>query len=386
MQKERLVIKNFGPIRSVDLELGKMTILIGEQATGKSTIVKLLAVCRYFSYIADKFENNDDYFSIGLENWGISNFIRPHSRIEYYSKHYDIKAKAIKGDEDPWVSEKINNMYFFKITLTANTEEFRKLLSEYENIKKKNYHLNIPVFFYQDKVAGVLKNPFYIPTERGLQSIFSLGRNSIQNLSDTLFVQFAKLDQIARSFKGNVNIEPLGISYKNENGIGKIKKKNEKFFYTLNESASGYQSAIPIILTIKHYNEKKKQKTIIIEEPEINLFPGTQKNLVDFIAESINKNNHQFLIPTHSPYILSALNNLIYAYKVASNENLYQEVEKIIPKKYWLKPKDVEVYLLKDGKAQSLIDKKDALISIDYLDSVSEQINETFDKLISLEN
>ena len=53
MEKERLVIMNFGPIKSVDLKLGKMTILIGEQATGKSTIAKVLSVCRYFSYIVN---------------------------------------------------------------------------------------------------------------------------------------------------------------------------------------------------------------------------------------------------------------------------------------------------------------------------------------------
>lgn len=77
--QERLVIENFGPIKSIDLNLGKMTILIGEQATGKSTVAKVLAVCRYFSYIIERFENNDSYFSIGLENWGISEYIKKFS-------------------------------------------------------------------------------------------------------------------------------------------------------------------------------------------------------------------------------------------------------------------------------------------------------------------
>ena len=51
--KEKLIIKNFGPIKSVDLDLGKITVLIGDQATGKSTVAKVLSICRYFSYIVD---------------------------------------------------------------------------------------------------------------------------------------------------------------------------------------------------------------------------------------------------------------------------------------------------------------------------------------------
>ena len=37
--QERLVIENFGPIKSIDLNF-KMTILIGEQATGKVQLPK----------------------------------------------------------------------------------------------------------------------------------------------------------------------------------------------------------------------------------------------------------------------------------------------------------------------------------------------------------
>lgn len=384
--QERLVIKNFGPIKSVDLDLGKMTILIGEQATGKSTIAKVLAVCRYFSYIADKFENEDDYFSVGLENWGLDNYIKYNSKIEYYSKHYDIKCKAVKGDNDPYAPEFIQNLYFFKIDLKPNTKEFKNLLKEYDSIKKNRYHLNIPIFFYQDRIGNVLHNPFYIPTERGLQSIFSLGKNSIQNLSDSLFVQFAKLDQISKSFLGDeVEIEPLNIFFKNINGDSKIRKEGEKDYYTLSKSASGYQSLIPIVLVIKHYNERKKAKTFITEEPEINLFPKAQKKLVEFFAESMNNFSHQFLLPTHSPYILSSINNLMYAYKVANEFNAGKEVEKIINKNYWLNPKDIEVYFLENGESKSLIDKEEGLINIEELDSVSNIINKEFNELLSIE-
>ena len=35
-QKDRIAVKNFGPIREVNVELGDLTVLIGAQASGKS--------------------------------------------------------------------------------------------------------------------------------------------------------------------------------------------------------------------------------------------------------------------------------------------------------------------------------------------------------------
>lgn len=37
----RLIIKNIGPIKHVDIELNKINVIIGEQSSGKSTIAKL---------------------------------------------------------------------------------------------------------------------------------------------------------------------------------------------------------------------------------------------------------------------------------------------------------------------------------------------------------
>ncbi len=387
--KERLVIKNFGPIKSIDLELGKMTILIGEQATGKSTIAKVLAVCRYFSYITDRFENEDSYFSVGLENWGISEYIKENSIIEYHCEHYSLFCESKYGNFDPWIDEEINKIPYFNLELSPKTEKFKELLEEYDNIQKKEYNLNVPTFFYQERIASVLSNPFFIPTERGLQSIFSLGKNSIQNLSDTLFVQLAKLDYLSKSLgKKDIEIEPLGVVYKNVNGDSKIRKIDETEYYSLSRSASGYQSATPIVLAIKYYNERKKNKTFIIEEPEINLFPKAQKKLMEFFAESMNQNNHQFLLPTHSPYILSSLNNLMYAFRVGKTQK--EKVNKIVEEKYWVNPEDVKAYRLfsnnSDGTEQENLILEDLQeISIDYLDGVSSEINAIWDKIMEIE-
>ena len=39
---QRIIVRDFGPIREADVELGKFNIFIGEPASGKSTLAKLV--------------------------------------------------------------------------------------------------------------------------------------------------------------------------------------------------------------------------------------------------------------------------------------------------------------------------------------------------------
>jgi predicted ATP-dependent endonuclease of OLD family len=383
---EKLTIRNFGPIKDITIDLRKVNILIGEQATGKSTIAKVLAVCRYFSYINefDYFENEDSSFS-----WGLDEHIQQDSYISYKCKDYSLEAIALKTKHDHWVDENINKSSFgMKIELQGLSQEFINLISELESINKESEKFsfaNTPVSFFQNNVAAVMDNPFYLPAERGLQSIFSLGKSSIQNLSDSLFNQLAKVDGILRRFKDEIEIEPLDIFYKNIDGRGYVRKKKETKYYSLFNAATGYQYTIPVVLTMKYYNERrKKSKTFLIEEPELNLFPKAQRELVNYLVFSTVNFGNTILLTTHSPYVLTSLNNLMYAYEVGQKEP--EETIKIIDKKYWINPNDVSAYmLLPDGTCEGILDREENLIKAEKIDSVSTDINVGFDSLINIE-
>ena len=43
-QKDRIAVKNFGPIREVNVELGDLTVLIGAQASGKSLFLQMIVL------------------------------------------------------------------------------------------------------------------------------------------------------------------------------------------------------------------------------------------------------------------------------------------------------------------------------------------------------
>jgi len=398
LEKEKLIIRNFGPIKNVELELGRFNVLIGEQATGKTLIGKVLSCCRYFSYIVSYSD-----FKEAFENWGLTESIKDDTLIEYTSSDYKLKIQFEKHLLPNGVSiidnEKERN-HELKLTcnLTPVTKNFKSLFKEYNDFLKKDdnwipYKIKAPVSFFQNQVASIIDNPFFIPTERSLQSIFSLGKSSIQNINDALFNQFAKVDQIQRYFKTETDIEPLGIEYKNVNGYGLFRKKGSADWLRMDNAPSGYKTTVPIVLILKYYSQiKLKKKTFIIDEPEISLFPATQKEVVSFITDRIfnskDKNNgynfeNSVLITTHSPYILTSLNNLMYAFQIGKEHK--EEVAKIIEEKYWVNPKEVSAYqLLADGTSESII-AEDGLIMAEKIDLVSSVINSEYDKIQDIE-
>ncbi|KOS06969.1 hypothetical protein AM493_13705 [Flavobacterium akiainvivens] len=403
---ERLVIKNFGPIKSVELDLGKMTILIGEQATGKSTIAKVLAVCRYFSYIVNysvsvdkqnQFANNEQ-FSDGLRDWEMDSYLSENSSFYYENPLYIFEFKSKKVVENENVGDGLDyRKEFFELhtKITSESEEFDRLLSELddlrieETLQKKTAVEFFQMLgwtpnenFYRLNVKKIMDNPLYIPTERVLQSLsFS---NSLLT-SEALQHELSKLNRIVRGYNIEIAIEPLSLVYKNQNGLGYAKKESNSEYYLVHNGSSGYQSTIPIVLAQKFY--AKRKRTFIIEEPEMNLFPKVQKKLMEFFVENIYNNKHSFLLPTHSPYVLSSLNNLVYAYTIGhlDNDAFKGQVKEIIPEKYWLNPNDIAVYYLGDGEAKDIFDREENLINTDYIDSVSEIISDEFDRLLSIE-
>ena len=228
--KEKLIIKNFGPLKSVDLDLGKITVLIGEQATGKSTMAKVLSICRYFSYIVDDSELLTNYTSrfsnTALSDWSLMGFEQDDSYISYTNSDYQVEIKNYESfdysnpNEEP---TKIPAPLLFKPTLKPISDRFKKLFQEYQKLKPNPKMIfgiqsdwRIPHSFLISDVKNVMNNPFYFPAERGLQSIFSIGKRGLENLNDKLYEQLADINSLASNFKKETQIKPLDIHYKFE--------------------------------------------------------------------------------------------------------------------------------------------------------------------------
>jgi hypothetical protein len=95
---------------------------------------------------------------------------------------------------------------------------------------------------------------------------------------------------------------------------------------------------------------------------------------------------YQFLITTHSPYILTALNNLLLAGKLANKlrGEKKKELFNIVDGDMVLSIKNMQCYSLEDGFSSSIISSENELIESDVIDEVSDDLSCEFDKLLEL--
>jgi hypothetical protein len=156
---------------------------------------------------------------------------------------------------------------------------------------------------------------------------------------------------------------------------------NSQEFIKLNYASSGQQESVWILLLIFKYILDQINIFLVIEEPEAHLYPEAQKNMVELIALLANIPGNQVIITTHSPYILTAFNNLLYANKVGSE---HQEVNQIVDSKIWVDSAKTTAYLISDVGYESIFDGETELIKAEKIDSASEIIDEEFDRILEL--
>lgn len=163
----------------------------------------------------------------------------------------------------------------------------------------------------------------------------------------------------------------------------KIKKvtfcyhKNQKIQLNMPISSSAVKGLSPLALDLKYYIEP--DELIIIDEPEMNLHPRAQAELIELIAMIVNAGVH-VIITTHSPYIIDHLTNLMKA------KNQPRKTKKLIDL-FYLKQKDafisvndVSVYVFENGTANDILSEK-GKIDWETFSRVSEELIDIYFKI-----
>ena len=392
---DRLIVKNFGPLKDVDIELNKINLFIGENGSGKSVLGKIITI------ITSAFppENIEEEILEEFKKYNIPFFLR--NTIILYKKDKEIifqlknkkilKYKKIEPtdydvvkyleyltnklkDPDKKLSflEKIKKLFKPEIPEESN-EKLKILFNEIQNPKpnksiKKAQHISQ-----------------YIPAERNLISIFSKSISSFLIADIPLpkfLLSFSSEYEKARNTIQELNL--LEVQYQFKEGRDYIiydKNDSLKNSLPLENSSSGIQSALPLYLTVKYFSQK--HESIIIEEPEQNLFPKAQSETIKYIVEQVSDENSLFLM-THSPYVLSTLNILMMAHKAGNlNEVSKSKVTELYNEKQWINPDEFSAYYLENGVARD-IKGRTGLISDNEIDESSDNIQGAFEELLAI--
>jgi predicted ATPase len=172
-------------------------------------------------------------------------------------------------------------------------------------------------------------------------------------------------------------------SYRYQNGTERIDFGNGKSTL-INFASSGQQEVVWILLLILLLILNQRKVFLVIEEPEAHLFPVAQKQMIDLIALLANQSENQIILTTHSPYILSSFNNLLYAHQLGLQKP--EEVEEIVHHNLWVDPDRLNAFIVEQGTNRSIMDSEMGLIESAEIDRASDIIVNTFNQLFELEN
>ena len=341
----------------------------GEQSSGKSTIAKILSFCRWAEKQTIVYKKKPNLQTSFVQFFRLSK--------EYFSEdtriRYESNASIIEIDD---------------------STEF-------------TIHVKDKDTFYNRK-------QLFIPAERNFVSaIPNLGRYNetndvVMNFVYDWFTAKNQLEKIPSILKLGV-----GFQYEKELGRDMVLLHNQKAI-PLSCASSGLQSLIPLyavflnFLTPAHtisfdllealHAEMSTSKVknldlllqvvnfhfsdYIIEEPEQNLFPQTQRDLVYYLLKRIQHKEfaHRLCITTHSPYVLHAINNCLMGSRIKDAQDIQHENFPSFSS--WVDSKEVGIWQLQNGDVESLQEEKTGLLKHSLLGENMKVITDEFYEML----
>lgn len=387
--KESIIIKNFGPLKEVEIDdIKPLTVFIGKSAGGKSIIMKVIVLMRYIY----KMVNIRSY----LKNAKIT---RSPFKLRFNSLLHDGLKGMITAQAEIYYTVEINgNKYTLKYTN-------RGLQSDI-NIPDKDL-----IFFKEAYVSGM----------RSLIPIWASKAVSVkgENLGFFFHETFNDFNDATDVIKEQ-KLEYLNLKMKVRKSGNRPKLftieslQNDAVPIELRYASSGIQTSAPLVAIVHYFaqefsfkdafqrsvlnylykqdlltkftlginrNKLGKYVHIHIEEVELSLAPEDQRAFMSNLVEEVfhkNKKDRKLglMVSTHSPYIVNHLNVLLRAgYFEKAREN-YPFLEK----------DDTAVYRVNEGKIISLMatDNDTGEYVINALD-MSDTMERIFEEYESME-
>lgn len=413
----RLQVCDFSCIKSADITFDRLTVIIGPQASGKSVLCKLayffvdcalsqqrcLGKLQPFdAFLLDIKSRFCEWFPVGA--WGKEKFL-----IEFEAGGLTVclTRKSYRSNPSDDFRIKVSSVF---------EEQYESLLNDFRKAAEK-----------QEVLEGGIEYDWKL-SEKAAQSLRKLmGEEAI---GGQVFIPagrafFTSVGKAIAAFEQGKVLDPLILrfgrmlaSYRDNRGVylrhasehktarkavesamseifgGELKIDGDKEYVAtpdgrlvpLSALSSGQQELLPLVVVLPFLLGLRGSRMIYIEEPEAHLFPVAQSKLVQALAALLNGPSMESLVlTTHSPYVLSKINNLIKAGQIAHRfDGKKRELSQILPSATWLANGITRAYAIVEGELVDIMGS-DGLIDADYLDSVSGDIGREFSRLLALE-
>jgi predicted ATPase len=397
----KIKINNFGPITDGWMDIKKVTVFVGNQGSGKSTIAKLIAT---FTWI-EKALVRGDYDKKWFERKGINRFrsqflpyhrldayLNPDSIVEYQGDAYAIRYK----NENLTITEISNETYplpqIMYVPAERNFLTYIKGAKELKLSSESLQEFNTEYYNAQQNMKGAVKLPIndaLIEYDRLNDTLNLKGKNYKVKITDASsgFQSFVPLYLVSNHLADFVK----SYSENKESMSSEEKIRFQKRVQEIwdNNSFTDEQKRLALSALSSKFN--KTAFINIVEEPEQNLFPSSQWQMLQSLSKFNNMSSgNKLILTTHSPYLINYLTLLIKAGQLNSKiqtDTLRQELAEIVSLNSIIDSEDLSIYELDEttGTIHALETYNGLPSDENKLNEKLDEGNEMFAKLLEIQ-
>ena len=382
----KLYVKEFGPIRSglQDndgwLEFPKVTLFCGEQASGKSSVAKLFSIMSWMEkqiYRDPGLALTETFFYHALAWHGIESYLCSNTEIRYQgdSLKFDfccgkVSASQVVDSNHPFVVPKISYMpaerNFASIVRNASRVEglpnpLVDMQVEFDKARRfyqKGYSLPANGFrFVFDSEPWIVNGHGANARRTRLDSASS----GLQSMVPLLLVS----EYLAASLNEEMPISAIGL-FRSGSADDKLQRDMRRAEIMNDPDLTSEQK----LKRLEQLVEPGKRFINIVEEPEQNLYPATQCELVTRLLSIVNaRAGNRLILTTHSPYVHNHLILVAQAAaafaKIGHDDSAGRKLAEIIPADACVSGDAISIYELQDGGTIRRLEPMDGLPSDD---------------------
>ena len=400
MKLQYLTLENFRTCEHLDLELGnRLTVLLGNNGSGKTSVLDGIAIglgaaLTHLPLVSGiTFKENGDIRQV-------NNVSAPYARVAL-STEDGLKWDRIKRRDKSKATAKVTPT---PIGLKALEAYLDKTVIDRLNTGDE---YELPMMTYYGVSRAVLQVPLRrkgfpkshtrmealkqaLEAQSNFKSAFVWFYNKeneehrLQKEKRSFDVTLKELDAVRAAISAifpdisnpHIEVNPLRLA---------VTINGETL--DLMQLSDGYKTLLGLVIDLSmrmglansHLDDPLKAEAVVmIDEVDLHLHPSWQRRVLGDLLRTFS--NTQFILTTHSPFVVETLNNHLKRHKLGPDPTGDDEIDSVLP----LAASDVRVYRMQSGMIRSLVDVESGLVDNTLLPHFNE-INVLYDKMRDIE-